>query len=173
MLANGAAIEDRNTNGTTNWQPRIHKFAIEYTPLAAGAIAPSPPNLKFSYIDTILFKDPKGKPMSGLDPTTVLTYSGYPALPAAEYTGDGFGGAGNGGTRASLDAEGLVLASKGGFWISDEYGPYVYKFDSSGKMKVAVRPPDAYIPMRNGTQRYKTPWLPISGYWLRVCMTNW
>ena len=111
--------------------------------------------------------------MSGLDPTTVLTYSGYPALPAAEYTGDGFGGAGNGGTRASLDAEGLVLASKGGFWISDEYGPYVYKFDSSGKMKVAVRPPDAYIPMRNGTQRYKTPWLPISGYWLRVCMTNW
>ena len=106
-------------------------------------------------MDTILFKDPSGKPLSGLDSTTVLNFPGFPALPAAKYTGNGFGGKGPGGTRVSLDAEGLVMASKGGFWISDEYGPYVYQFDSQGKMKVAVRPPDAYIPKRNGTQRYK------------------
>jgi len=121
-------------------------------------------------MDTILLRDPSGKPISGLNPTTVLNYAGFPALPAAEYTGDGFGGAGQGGVRMSMDPEGLVLDTQdndGGFWISDEYGPYVYKFDKTGKMDMAVRPPDAYIPMRNGVQRYvvkhltalKIPWI--------------
>ena len=39
-------------------------------------------------------------------------------------TGDGFGGAGQGGKRISLDTEGLVLGKDGSFWISDEYGMY-------------------------------------------------
>ena len=48
-----------------------------------------------------------------------------------------------------------MLAGNGtGFWVSDEYGPYIYRFDSKGKMDLAVRPPEAYIPKRNGTQRY-------------------
>lgn len=37
-------------------------------------------------------------------------------------TGDGFGGAGPGGKRISIDTEGLVLGDDGSFWISDEYG---------------------------------------------------
>lgn len=127
---------------------------IEFTPTTATASNPSPPNLKFVYQDTILLTDPTGKPMSGLDATTVVNYGGFPPLPAAEYTGDGFGGQGQGGTRLSVDAEGLVLDPNGGFWISDEYGPYLYRFDEHGKMITAVRPPDAYIPKRNGTQRF-------------------
>jgi hypothetical protein len=50
-------------------------------------------------------------------------------------TGDGFGGAGPGGKRISVDAEGLVLGDKDTFWVSDEYGemPLRYlewKYDS-------------------------------------------
>lgn len=149
------AIGNRNTNGTTLFQPRIHKFNIEYTPLAQNATGPSPPNIKFLYRDTIRFTDPSGEPVAVLDPTTIRSYDRYPPLPAAQYTGNGFGGPGKGGIRVSLDPEGLVLAANGtGFWISDEYGPYIYRFDSQGKMELAVRPPEAYIPKRNGTQRY-------------------
>ncbi|KAF8424855.1 esterase-like activity of phytase-domain-containing protein [Tirmania nivea] len=153
-----------NTEGTTLWQPRLHKFQVDFTPTPANANPPSPPNVKFLYMDTILLRDPSGKPISGLDPTTVLNYHGFPALPAAKYTGDGFGGAGHGGVRMCLDPEGLVLDTQdhdGGFWISDEYGPYVYKFDKTGKMDMAVRPPEAYIPKRKGVQSFASNNPPI------------
>ena len=39
----------------------------------------------------------------------------------------------------------------GSFWVSDEYGPYIYKFDQTGNMVTAIRPPEAYIPRRNGS----------------------
>lgn len=39
-----------------------------------------------------------------------------------------------------MDPEGLVLdKSDGGFWVSDEYGPYIYKFNKGGKMTGAIR----------------------------------
>lgn len=51
-----------------------------------------------------------------------------------------------------MDAEGLVLDPVDhGFWVSDEYGPYVYKFTSTGHMVQAIRPPDAILPHRNDT----------------------
>lgn len=53
----------------------------------------------------------------------------------------------------TIDSEGLVFMSDGTFWVSDEYGPYVYHFGSGGKMKYAIRPPNAYIPIRNGSER--------------------
>ena len=31
------------------------------------------------------------------------------------------------------------------------YSPYIYQFDSSGKMINAIRPPDAVLPLRNGS----------------------
>lgn len=50
-----------------------------------------------------------------------------------------------------MDAEGLVLGSNGTLWVSDEYGPYIYQFSSMGQMLQAIRPPAAYIPLRNGS----------------------
>jgi hypothetical protein len=42
-------------------------------------------------------------------------------------------------------------------WIEISYslfaGPYIYQFDASGKMISAIRPPNALIPTRNGTER--------------------
>ena len=116
----------------------------------------------FKYKDTILFTDPSGQPVSGLDPTTTLTFKGLPAaVPAATFPGDGFGGSGLGGTRMSLDPEGLVLDKDGGFWISDEYGPFLYHFTKKGKLDDVIRPPNALIPERNGAESFASYNAPI------------
>lgn len=109
--------------------------------------------MELQYLDTILLTGPDGTPATGLDPdaTGFATYPGFPILPVATYEGDGFGGPGPGGKRISIDGEGLVLDKDGAFWVSDEYGPYVYKFSASGLMVQAIVPPPAYIPHRNGS----------------------
>jgi len=129
----------------------------------ATVASPSGPNLQFTYQDTILFTGPDGTPVTGLDAdvTGSITYPGFPILPVATYTGDGFGGAGAGGKRIAIDSEGLVLASDGGFWISDEYGPYIYHFSASGRMTQAIMPPDAYIPHRNGSVSFSADSPPV------------
>ena len=36
------------------------------------------------------------------------------------------------------------------FWVSDEYGPYVYRFDATGHLIQTIQPPDAILPMTDG-----------------------
>ncbi|KAA8912342.1 phytase-like domain-containing protein [Sphaerosporella brunnea] len=154
------ALPDRgwNTNGTTAYQPRVHRYSVTFTPAAAY---PSPPNFALSYETSILLTDPAGVPVSGLDPTGTLCYPGDLCIPAASFPGDGFGGAGPGGKRGSLDPEGLVVASDGTFWISDEYGPYLYHFSSSGRMLHAVAPPNSLLPIRDGKVNFASNNPPI------------
>jgi hypothetical protein len=76
-------------------------------------------------------------------------------------TGDGFGNNGTGGARVPLDTEGLVLGDDGSYWISDEYAVYVYQFNKDGKMIQAIRTPDAFIPLRNGTESFSAASPPI------------
>lgn len=80
-----------------------------------------------------------------------MSYKGFPPLPVATYTGNGFGGPGPGGKRVPLDSEGLVIDNEGYFWVSEEYGPYVYRFNKNGTMVSALQPPEAFLPRRNGT----------------------
>ncbi|KAF2093956.1 hypothetical protein NA57DRAFT_80961 [Rhizodiscina lignyota] len=153
-----------NTQGTLNFQSRVHKFAFTLTPDESATVAhPSPPNLKLKYLDTIRFTGPDGVPTTGLDCTAkgAFKYPGFPDLPRAIYTGDGFGLPGPGGEGICVDAEGLILNDDGTFWVSDEYGPYIYKFSSSGKMLQAIRPPDAFIPHRNGSESFSADSPPI------------
>jgi hypothetical protein len=82
------------------------------------------------------------------------------ANPLAD-TGDGFGNNGTGGARVALDTEGLVLGDGGSYWISDEYATYIYQFDKKGKMIQAIRTPDAFIPLRNGTTSFSAASPPI------------
>lgn len=120
---------------------------------------PSPENMHFKLLDTILLTDPRGQPIVGLDGGIrgpYLSYPGFPDLPSANYTGDGYGGPGPGGYRAVIDSEGVALGRDGTFWISDEYGPYIYQFGPRGHMLQAIRPPDAYIPLRNGSESFSS-----------------
>lgn len=161
------ALPDRgwNTEGTLNYASRVQKFEITFQPNYTATVqSPSSPNVHLKYLDTVAFTDPSGQPLTGLDADAhgpYLTFPGFPELPSATYTGDGFGGSGPGGRRVVLDSEGIVLAADGSFWISDEYGPYIYHFSPTGRMLAAIRPPPAYIPQRNGTDSFSAASPPI------------
>ncbi|KAH8707108.1 esterase-like activity of phytase-domain-containing protein [Phaeosphaeriaceae sp. PMI808] len=141
-----------NTQGTQNTQTRIHKFSFTFELVDATVEKPASPNFKLQYLDTVLLTGPDGTPLTGLDPTTTVTYQGFPTLPLAKYTGDGFGQEGPGGARVPLDTEGLVLGDD---------TAYVYQFDKKGKMIKAIRTPDAFIPIRNGTESFSAASPPI------------
>ncbi|KAF4225752.1 hypothetical protein CNMCM8980_007375 [Aspergillus fumigatiaffinis] len=106
---------------------------------------------------------PDEVPTTGLDPDAsgFIQIDGFPPLPRATYKGDGFGGAGETYTRIALDCEGLVLGPDRSFWISDEYGPYIYQFSEQGKMIRAIQPPPAFLPLRNGTFSFSSAEPPI------------
>jgi hypothetical protein len=73
-----------NTQGTQNTQSRIHKFSFTFEIMKNATVAnPASPNFKLQYLDTLLLTGPDGTPLTGLDPTTTVTYKGFPALPLA------------------------------------------------------------------------------------------
>ncbi len=135
---------DRGYNGagTTNWTARFNKLAITFTPAPAGAATQN--QVGITLADTIKMSEANGTPITALDATGsgTGTRTGFPALPQA-YNG-----------RICLDGEGIVLNPDGSFYISDEYGPYVYRFSADGKLLSAIRPPDAIIPKRNGADSF-------------------
>lgn len=136
----------------------MHKFELSFTPNEYASVAnPSKPNLQFRYLDTILFTDPTGNPTSGLDAALTGPYKQFPLIgeiPSTNYTGDGYGGSGNGGNRIVIDSEGLVLGHDGSFWVSDEYGDYIYNFSPFGNLLRTIRPPPAFIPIRHGNESF-------------------
>ncbi|RMZ76735.1 hypothetical protein DV737_g4700, partial [Chaetothyriales sp. CBS 132003] len=161
------ALPDRgwNTQGTINYQPRVHKFTLTFTPNDSATVSdPSPTNIKLEYLDSIPFTDPAGTPFTGLDAAAdppYLTFQSTGQVPTANYTGDGFGGSGPGGRRVSGDTEGLVVNSDGSFWVSDEYGPFIHHFSSSGQLLNTITPPDAIVPRRNDTVSFSANSAPV------------
>jgi hypothetical protein len=131
-----------NVQGTTDYRPRIHKISIAFNPdansSAGGAVTAT-------LIDTIMLTDALGRRLTGLDPIGVRRGAyGFPDMPEAPNA------------RISLDPEAIVLARDGSFFVSDEYGPYIYRFSPSGRMIAAIRPPDAFIPLRSGQQNFSS-----------------
>ena len=42
------------------------------------------------------------------------------------------------------------------FWISDEYGPYIYKYSSDGQLQDVIQPPAAILPLDESGEFYFT-----------------
>jgi hypothetical protein len=134
-----------NVEGTIDYRARINRVTFRFVPVAQAAPG-SQTSLAATLESTRLLTDETGMPMTGLDPLSGVRppRGGLPALPMAE----------NG--RISLDSEAVVLLPDGSMFISDEYGPIIYRFDAAGRLLGATRPPPALIPMRNGVENFSS-----------------
>jgi hypothetical protein len=145
-------LPDRGYNiaGTIDYRARLNTLSIVFTPTSDPAALPAAERQRTvaaSLADTILLTDAAGVPLSGLDPVEGgirPAGAGFPPMPQAP----------NG--HVAIDAEGLVLNRDGSFFVSDEYGPYIYRFSPQGRMLGAIRPPDAFIPRRNGHDNFSS-----------------
>ncbi|MBB5572515.1 MULTISPECIES: esterase-like activity of phytase family protein [Rhizobium] len=142
-------LPDRGYNavGTTDYRPRLNTIDVQLTPVAPGATPPvgkEQSGVDAKLADTVLLTDNKGADTTGLDPAngTRQPADGMPLLPQAP----------NG--KISLDTEAVARLPDGTMFISDEYGPYIYRFAADGRMMAATPPPTALLPMRNGAVNF-------------------
>src|SRR5215475_7545719 len=137
-----------NVTGTSDYRARINKLFITFTPLddpTAVPVAQRQMSVAATLTDTILLTDAAGQSLTGLDPDGIRrAANGFPDLPQAS----------NG--RVSIDSESLALLPDGSFFIGDEYGPYVYRFAPTGRLLAAMRPPEAFLPRRNGRDHFSS-----------------
>ena len=139
-----------NIKGTEDYRARLNKLTVVLKPPADPRAMPPEARqhtLEMTLAETMLLRDADGRPLTGLDPTVDsqrAAGAGFPVMPQAP----------NG--AISLDAEAVVLLDNGTFFISDEYGPYIYHFSADGRMLSAIRPPDAFIPKRNGHDSFSS-----------------
>lgn len=132
------ALPDRGFgDGSSDYHPRIQTFQVEIRPyLGAGPVGQT--QISLTNIKTLVLTY-QGKPFTGYDAGDPQAHE----LPTSSQTGPGGG-------RPSLDPEGLVRAPEGGFYVSDEYGPFIYHFNARGEWLSVLRPPEALIPKRGG-----------------------
>jgi len=138
-------LPDRGYNiaGTVDYQGRLQRFSAAFTPFGTSGGTGDQSQLRLNLTDTIGLRDASGNPTTGLDPSGFRpAANGLPNLPIGS----------NG--RVSLDNEGVVRGRDGSFWISDEYGPYIYRYRPDGTLIGAIRPPDALIPIRGGVNSF-------------------
>lgn len=142
-------LPDRGYNvvGTTDYRPRLNTIGIEFAPVAPGAAPASgqeQAGVKATLADTMLLTDDKGADATGLDPLNgVRAASGdMPILPQADND------------KLALDNEAIVRLPDGSMFISDEYGPNIYRFSADGHLLSATQPPAALVPMRHGAPNF-------------------
>ena len=138
-----AMLPDRgwNTEGTSDYRARLEIFDFTLHPQNGPQQAQT--GLDLAFHKTLLLTDATGVATTGLDPDGVrMTAKGLPDLPVAP----------NG--HVSLDDESVALPGNGSIWVGDEYGPYIYHYDATGRMTGAIRPPEAVIPRRQGMENF-------------------
>ncbi|KLO16353.1 hypothetical protein SCHPADRAFT_901583 [Schizopora paradoxa] len=137
-----------NVDGTVDYQGRQFDIDFVLTPYYGTAdlsFDDALQTLSLTYIRTLLYTERNDTKTTGLDALAVRAAdSGFPQDPTADpplpIPSQSF-------NRLTLDCEGLVLNADGTFWMSDEYGPYIYRFASDGSLIQVISPPDAILPM--------------------------
>jgi hypothetical protein len=134
---NLVGVPDRgwNTQGTLDFRGRTQHFKAAFQPFyGSSTTAQNQLTLDYKRLTPMHHSN---RPTTGLDAVKVIAAAGgFPDLPAGEDN------------RLSVDNEGIVFSGDGTFWISDEYGPYVYHYAAGGKLLNVIRPPEAFIPRR-------------------------
>ena len=120
--------------GTFDYKLRVHTLQIAVTPYYGnGGTNQSQISLTNKF--TRLFTYDDATPFTGFSGNDTA-FTAYPK------SADGSLGKG----RRSLDPEGLVRTRDGGFYVCDEYGPFLYRFNSNAVLQSTLTPPEAWIP---------------------------
>ncbi|SDP52166.1 Esterase-like activity of phytase [Mucilaginibacter sp. OK268] len=104
--------------GKADFTPEIGKFRLK--------------DGKLVLEQAIQLKNTAGQPLNGLPNPTGEGATGEIAF---DLSGNQIAPSADG-----IDSEGMVLASDGTFWISDEYGPHIVHFDASGRTIERINP---------------------------------
>ncbi len=120
--------------GTFDFKPRIHTLSVAITPYY-GIAATNQSQIAFTNTATRLLLDESSTPFTGFSGND-LTFTNYPKSDTNSL-GQG---------RHSLDAEALARRRDGSFFICDEYGPFIYKFNSNAVLELTLKSPEAWIP---------------------------
>lgn len=111
-------ITDVKIFGKPDFTPQIGKFRLKEGKLVLE--------------QTIFLKNASGANLNGLPNLENVGSTGETAI---DLNGKIISPSADG-----IDSEGLVRASDGSFWVSDEYGPHIVHFDASGKTIERINP---------------------------------
>ncbi|KAG6909298.1 hypothetical protein DXG01_001242 [Tephrocybe rancida] len=141
-----------NVEGTVDYQARQHEIDFVLSPYYGTSklsFANAQKTLALTYKNTVLRSERNNVKTSGLDPTAVRdAQSGFPDTATADPE---LPIASTSEPHLTLDVEGLVFNPDGSSWISDEYGPYIYKYSATGQLIQTIQPPKAILPLdQNG-----------------------
>ncbi|KAF8160004.1 esterase-like activity of phytase-domain-containing protein [Crassisporium funariophilum] len=141
-----------NMDGTVDYQARRHELQFTLAPYASSAnlnFSSAQQTLKISYVNTTLEVERNNTKTSGLDPNAIRpAQSGFPQIPTSDPQ---MPIASTSEPHLVIDAEGIVNNADGSYWISDEYGPYIYRFSADGHLLQTIQPPNAILPFTSGT----------------------
>jgi hypothetical protein len=123
------ALSDRGPGGgVLDYATRVQRIFIPTHPLSAKIYQPI-------ILRTILFKDPSGTLLNGLNP---LLLNGDKSK-----------------LGASFDPEGIAMGRYGKMYVADEYGPSIYEFDRTGRVLRSFSVPKNLKPIEaNNTNNY-------------------
>ncbi|TFK63558.1 hypothetical protein BDN72DRAFT_902320 [Pluteus cervinus] len=133
-----------------DYQSRHHEVDFNFFPYSGSAplsFEGAQKTFQPKYVKTVLKVERDNKNTTGLDALSVrAAQKGFddpnnpqadPALPVSSTQPD----------RLTLDVEGIVANPDGSFWISEEYGPYIYLFSADGHLLQSLQPPEAILPL--------------------------
>ncbi|KAF8915283.1 esterase-like activity of phytase-domain-containing protein [Mucidula mucida] len=135
-----------NVEETIDYQARQHEIDFWLNPYEEDkglSYDDAKETLILSYVNTTLQFERNGAKTTGLDATSWrAAENGYPSFVFADPDMPVPLSI----NRLSMDVEGIVSNADGSFWISDEYGPYIYRFSDDGNLIQTIQPPEAILP---------------------------
>ncbi|KAG9012829.1 hypothetical protein FRB94_004975 [Tulasnella sp. JGI-2019a] len=147
-----------NVEGTVDYQARQHELAftlLPYNGTTSLSFANAQKTLNLTYVSTKLYTERSGKATTGLDSLDVRPANGSdPIMPVPSVKNK---------NNLSMDSESLVLNSDGSFFVGEEYGAYIYKYNADGSLNFVIQPPAAVIPMINGAVNFTSQVDPDTG----------
>jgi len=158
-----------NVISTIDYRARQNEIEFLLTPYTSSDdldFVTAQQTLQLTYIDTVVQFDRGGGNTSGLDGLGVRpAESGFlidpltapladPEMPIANETYQ----------HLTIDAEGLIANSDGTYWVSDEYGPYIYRYMANGTLIQTIQPPKAILPLdADGNLNFTSVVNPVTG----------